>query len=80
MKNNMKYNQNDIVLLQYMRILKTETKRETKVAIIQEKHHAGIIDKKHKYNYLVLMCGQTQPVWARGEEIVEKLYSANNNQ
>jgi len=76
MKNNMKYNQNDIVLLYFRTVKGTETK----VAIIQEKHYAGIIDKKHKYNYLVLMCGQTQPVWARGEEIVEKIYSANNNQ
>jgi hypothetical protein len=76
MKNNMKYNQNDIVLLYFRTVKGTETK----VAIIQEKHHAGIIDKKHKYNYLVLMCGQTQPVWARGEEIVEKLYPVNNNQ
>ncbi len=76
----MKYNQNDIVLLQYTRILKTETKRETKVAIIQQKEYAGIVYGEPVYNYLVLMCGQAQSVWTREEEIIEKLYSANNNQ
>jgi hypothetical protein len=71
----MKYNQNDIVLLEF----RTARGIETKVAIIQEKHYVGVIDKKHKYNYLVLMCGTSQPVQVRGEQVIEKIYPANNN-
>lgn len=72
----MKYNQNDIVLLEF----RTARGTETKVAIIQEKHYVGVIDKKHKYNYLVLMCGISQPLPVSGKEIVKKLYPINNNQ
>jgi hypothetical protein len=68
----MKYNPNDIVLLHY--------RTETKVAIIQEKHYVGVKDKKHQYIYLVLMCGISQPVPVRGEQVIEKIYPANNNQ
>jgi hypothetical protein len=71
----MKYNPNDIVLLHYRTVRGTETK----VAIIQEKHYVGVRDKKHHYNYLVLMCGTSGPVYVRGEEVVEKIYPANNN-
>jgi|LakMenEpi03Aug12_release.lakeMendotaPanAssembly.Ray.scaffolds.fasta_scaffold2860960_1 hypothetical protein len=72
----MKYNKNDIVLLHFRTIKGTETR----VAIIQEKEYSGIVYGQPVYNYFVLMCGKPQPVWAREEEIIEKLYSVNNNQ
>ena len=74
MKN--KYNQNDIVLLEF----RTARGTETKVAIIQEKHYVGMVYRQSVYKYLVLMCGIPQPLPVSGKEIVKKLYPINNNQ
>jgi hypothetical protein len=67
----MKYNPNDIVLLEF----RTARGTETKVAIIQEKHYVGIVYRQSVYKYLVLMCGIPQPTWARGEEIIKVIFS-----